>query len=67
MYTQLNEVGKPYLAYPNYSICYLLGVVQTNTARHDATCKQAYEWHIQILHIFLINFYIKYFLFRVTI
>jgi hypothetical protein len=41
--------------------------MQTTITRHDARCKQRYECHIQILHIFLINFHIKYFLFRVTV
>jgi hypothetical protein len=44
----------------------LLGDVQTITSWQDARCKQAYEWHIQILHIFLIQKHIKHFLFRVT-
>jgi hypothetical protein len=58
--------GEPYLAYPNYSICCLLSDMQTTMWLHDARCKQLYEWHIQILCIFLINFHIKYFVFRVT-
>jgi hypothetical protein len=65
-YTKLNEAGKSYLAYPNYSICYLLGVMQAITSQYDARCKQVYEGHIQIVHIFLINFHIKYFVFRLT-
>jgi hypothetical protein len=46
---------------------FLLDDMQTTTSRHDARCKQGYGWHIQILCIFLINFHIKYFLFRVTV
>jgi hypothetical protein len=29
--------------------------MQTNTTRHDVTCKTLYRWHIQIPHIFLIK------------
>jgi hypothetical protein len=43
----------------------LVGVIQITTSLHDARCKQVYRCHIQILCIFLINFHIKYFLFRV--
>jgi hypothetical protein len=66
-YTKLNEVEKPYLVDPNYSTCYLLGEMQTITSQHDARCKQTYGCHIQILHIFLINFYIKHLLFQITV
>jgi hypothetical protein len=41
--------------------------MQTTTWLHDARCKQVYGWHINILCIFLINFYIKYFVFWVTV
>jgi hypothetical protein len=66
-YTILNKVGKPYLVIPKLLHMLLLGYMQTTTRRYDVRCKQAYEWHIQILHIFLINFHIKYFLFWVTV
>jgi hypothetical protein len=41
--------------------------MQTTTSLHDARCKQRYECHIRILQIFLINFHIKYILFRDTV
>jgi hypothetical protein len=40
--------------------------MQITTSLYDARWKQVYEWHIQILHIFLNNFHIKYVSFRVT-
>jgi hypothetical protein len=43
----------------------LLCEMQTITERHGARCKQVYEYYIQILHIFLIQKHIEYFLFRV--
>jgi hypothetical protein len=57
-YTKLNEVGKSYLAYPNYSICLLIRCNETIMSRHDVRCKQVYKWHIQIVHIFLIKIHI---------
>jgi hypothetical protein len=52
---KINWSGQSYLAYPNYSICYLLGIMQTITSQYDARCKQLYGWHINIIHIFLIS------------
>jgi hypothetical protein len=59
--------GKPYLVIPNYPICCLLDEMQIITSLHDARCKQIYEWHIQILYIFLNNFHIKHILFWVIV
>jgi hypothetical protein len=66
-YTILNEVGKPYLVNLNYSKCYSLDEIQITTSLHDARCNQLKGWHNQVLCIFLINFHIKYFVFRVTV
>jgi hypothetical protein len=58
--------GKHYKHFP-YTPYVVLGDMQTTTSRHDARCKQAYGCHIQTPHIFLMDFHIKYFLFRVTV
>jgi hypothetical protein len=52
--------GKPYL--DNTQILHMLLLIdmQTTTTRHDVRCKQAYRWHINILHIFLIKIEISF-------
>jgi hypothetical protein len=66
-YTKIKWSGENIISISKYSICYLLCEMKTITAWHDARCKQIYGWHDQILCIFLIEIYIKYFLFWVTV
>jgi hypothetical protein len=47
--------------------CYVRWTCITINARHDVRCKQLNGWHINIQHIFLINFHIKYFAFWQTV
>jgi hypothetical protein len=57
-YFKIKRSGETLGGYPKYSAYMLGGHAQTNTSRLDARCKQAYGWHIHVLHIFLIEIHI---------